>query len=210
MKKLKRLNKVSDKYGIDVRITLCGGYGSVRIGPDGDDINLVQYHKETLGSLIGHAIETIETEYGNKPEPKDMTKIKISVRLDQQVGERWIDHQFDFPEDLHGLTVHISEVLEGAYHEYENKPASYGDWFDIIVILIRKADSTWVELRIARDDNSPFVWHTRERYPGSMGKSATFNNKMDGVPSAHLVGRFIMNTLVIAEKLAKRDNPATS
>jgi hypothetical protein len=210
MKKLNDLREISGNGNVRVRIHLVGGRGSVRVDNPGEaDLLVVQQDGDTLGDMFGQMLDAIQDEYA-ADEPDDEVVIKISVRLDQQVGERWTAHQFRCSQTTFAhLPTNVHQALSIANREFKNTSRPYGEWFDIITVIIRRGDGMWVDLRIARDEDDSGLWRTQEDYR-SIGKSARFIDKMEAIPTPFLICGFIKNALELAETIAKRDNPAIS
>ena len=209
MKKLKKLLKLSRKHRLLTEMSLRrDGFLAVCVAGRELVTHVIQDDNESVGEVLGRAINAIETEFTDEPE--DDVVIKISVRLDQHLGERWTAHQFRCSQTTFAhLSTNTHQALSSAYREYKGTNRPYGEWFDIITVILRMPSGMWVDLRIAMDEDDSSLWHTQEDYRMT-GKSARFIDKMENIPTPHLISGFIKNALEIAEKLAKRDNPATS
>ena len=210
MKKLDKLAKLSEEHGVRVYMSFLDGRNHVQMYSDeaSSPYNIKKGDGETLNHMLGRAIDAIETEFVNEPE--DTITIDVSVRLyDDGHRDEWINREFDSPIELDRIVEGLRLTMMSAYKGYGSKPTPYGSWFNRIRVYVRKQNKTIVEIAVTKGGVKPSFWNTYERYPGQ-GKTAEFHNKMDEVPTAHLIGRFILNALKIAEKLAKRDNPATS
>ena len=210
MKKLDKLAKLSKEHEVSTYISfLETDTAAVEIFDGGKRMERVcQEDGETLGGLIGRAVDVIEAEFVDEPE--DKITIKISVRLDQQTGERWTAHQFPCsPIAFAHLSGNIYKAISNAHKEYEGTNRPYGEWFDIITVIVRMPDGMWVDLRMARDERDSSLWHTQEDYRRA-GKSARFIDKTENTPTPELISGFIKNALDIAGKLAERANPAIS
>ena len=210
MKKLDKLAKLSKEHRLSVYMSfLEGDIGGVEIFEGGDKLRRVsQEDGETIGDMFGRAIDVIETEFCEEPE--DEVVIKVSIRLDHHTGERWTVHQFhSSPTNFAHISENLHQAVNDAHNNYNGRSRSYGEWFDIITVIVRMPDGMWVDLRMARDERNTGLWSTQEDYRAT-GKSARFIHQMESVPTPHLITGFIKNAFKIAEQLAKRDNPAIS
>ena len=209
MKKMKKLIHLSDIHNLEVdlkinsgivEVLVASGNGWLRSFPKAGD--------KSPTDCIGRAVRAIKAGYANKSKDNELS-VEISVRLDNP-SQDLVEHQFDSPLELEAVVEKLRLAMNLAYREYDDKPKPYGEWFNRILINVRRYKKDAVYIRTSKSKIFPGEWYTHEEYPGKDGKRAVFQNKIDEEPTVPLLGNFIMNVVNIAELLAERDNPATS